>query len=75
MSGFYNYWPKVNHPNVIFPQMKSEGFKPPFYFGGSQVPINIGMVGRGNSDIRIPTKTDTYKQDDTTINFRKKPKR
>lgn len=47
MSGFYNYHPKVNHPNEIFPQMESGGFQPHFYFGGSQVPTALGIKGNG----------------------------
>jgi hypothetical protein len=47
MSGFYNYWPKVNHPDEEFPQMESGGFQPPFFFGGSQVPTALGIKGNG----------------------------
>jgi hypothetical protein len=47
MSGFYNYHPKVNHPNEIFPQMESGGFQPPFFFGGAQVPTALGIKGNG----------------------------
>lgn len=42
-SGIYNYWPKVNNPNADFKQMTSGGFQPPFFLGGSQIPINLGM--------------------------------
>jgi hypothetical protein len=42
-AGIYNYRPKVEHPNKVFPQMESDGFQTPFYFGGSQVPINLGI--------------------------------
>ena len=35
---------KVNHPetsnNIV--QMRSAGFQPPFYFGGSQIPYSLG---------------------------------
>lgn len=47
MSGFYNYWPKVNHPNEVFSQMESGGFQPHFFFGGSQVPTALGIKGNG----------------------------
>jgi hypothetical protein len=47
MSGFYNYWPKVNHPYQVYPQMESGGFQAPFFFGGSQVPTALGMKGNG----------------------------
>ena len=46
MSGFYNNWLKVQSPNTsndIVPMM-SGGFQTPFYFGGSQVPINLGLT-------------------------------
>lgn len=43
-AGIYNYHPKINNPNKIFYQMDSEPFKPPFYFGGSQVPVNLGLM-------------------------------
>lgn len=45
MSGVYNNWIKVQNPNLrndIVP-MESGGFQAPFYFGGSQVPINLGI--------------------------------
>jgi hypothetical protein len=42
-AGIYNYHPKVAHPNAILPQMTSEGFQPPFFLGGSQVPVNLGI--------------------------------
>jgi len=43
-AGIYNYHPKVEHPNKVFPQMTSDGFQPPFFFGGSQVPVNLGIA-------------------------------
>jgi len=42
-AGIYNYHPKVEHPNKIFPQMKSGEFQKPFFFGGSQVPENLDI--------------------------------
>lgn len=45
MSGFYNNWFKVQHEDVnnnIIP-MQSGGLQKPFFFGGSQVPINLGI--------------------------------
>lgn len=44
ISGIYNYRPKVDNPNKIFYQMQSDGFQEPFYFGGSQVPINLNVA-------------------------------
>ena len=42
-SGIYSYWPKVNNPNAEFIQMTSGGYQPPFFFGGSQTPVNLGL--------------------------------
>jgi hypothetical protein len=42
-SGIYTYHPKLDHLSSQLPQMTSEMYKPPFYFGGSQVPINLGV--------------------------------
>jgi hypothetical protein len=46
MSGFYQNWIKVQNPNLpndIIP-MQSGGFQTPFFFGGSQVPINLNLT-------------------------------
>jgi hypothetical protein len=48
-SGTYNYWPKVNHPDKMFIQMESGGSQKPFFFGGSQVPLALGINGSGIS--------------------------
>jgi hypothetical protein len=42
-SGGYN--PKVFHPEMSnnIPQMRSSCFQKPFFFGGSQVPVNLGL--------------------------------
>lgn len=42
-AGTYNYWAKIQNPNSVLPQMTSDGDLPPVYFGGSQVPINLGI--------------------------------
>ena len=43
-AGIYNYHTKVDNPSASFPvQMESGGYQVPFYFGGSQVPINLGI--------------------------------
>ena len=47
-AGTYGYHPKVEHPNAIFAQMKSNTLQPDFFFGGSQVPINLGLPAHGN---------------------------
>ena len=43
ISGIYNYHVKLENLNTQLPQMSSEMYRPPFYFGGSQVPINLGF--------------------------------
>ena len=45
MSGVYANWIKPQYPfmNNDIPQMRSEGFQPRFYFGGSNVPQDIGV--------------------------------
>ena len=43
-AGIYNYHPKVTHPNTIFPQMASGGYQVPFFFGGSNIPSDLGMM-------------------------------
>jgi hypothetical protein len=45
MSGFYNVHIKVLNPNMSndIPQMRSGGFQPPFFFGGSQIPTTLGL--------------------------------
>lgn len=49
MSGGYN--PKVSHPNMSndIPQMMSACCQKPFFFGGSQVPINLGLPKKSYS--------------------------
>lgn len=57
MSGFYQNWYKVQHqdvPNDIIP-MQSGGFQTPFFFGGSQVPSNLGL-----SDTNLNIKGSGY---------------
>jgi hypothetical protein len=49
-AGIYNYHPKVDNPNETFVQMTSDTFQPPFYFGASQVPINL------NYDHHLPKR-------------------
>lgn len=40
-AGTYGYFPKIQHQDAILPQMASNTLQPPFYFGGSQVPVNL----------------------------------
>jgi hypothetical protein len=39
MSGYYNYHPTIEHPGDFRVQTASQ--QPPFYFGGSQVLVNL----------------------------------
>jgi hypothetical protein len=67
------YNPKVVNPNMSnnIPQMRSEAFQKPFYFGASQVPINLaltkqsysgsGFVGNKPSNKNIPIFRDDGK--------------
>lgn len=60
MSGFYNNWLKVQNPdmsNDVVP-MESGGFQKPFYFGGSQVPVNLKLDVNEISGSGIHKKTD-----------------
>lgn len=66
-SGTYSYWPKVEHPNAIFPQMASASLQPSFYFGGSQVPVNLGVSHGSGFGFRSQHKSslESMKQLDT----------
>jgi len=65
MSGVYNNWVKVNNPymsNDII-QMRSNEFQTPFYFGGSQVPINLGIEEtKSKTNHRISTSGEKIGQ-------------
>jgi hypothetical protein len=42
MAGIYNYHPNIAHPGAfIHNQMASQ--QAPFFMGGSQVPVNLGL--------------------------------
>lgn len=49
MSGFYNYHPTISEPGKFTIQTASQ--QPPFYFGGSQVPVNLGIEKTNNESI------------------------
>lgn len=54
-SGTYSYWPKVNNPNTQFVQMTSGEYQPPFFFGGSQIPMALnGSSGSGLQHTQLP---------------------
>jgi hypothetical protein len=42
----FNYNPKMANPymSVNIPQMRSASFQTPFFFGGSQVPNDLGIT-------------------------------
>lgn len=46
-SGTYAVHPKVDQPHKIFQQMRSDQVMPAFFFGGSQVPIELGLCCNG----------------------------
>ena len=48
-SGIYAVYPKVEQPHKIFQQMRSDQEMPAFFFGGSQVPIQLGIPRDGSS--------------------------
>jgi hypothetical protein len=39
-----SYNPKVLHPYANLIQMRSEWQNPPFFLGGSQVPVDLGLI-------------------------------
>ena len=47
-SGTYAVHPKVDQPHKIFQQMRSDQEMPAFFFGGSQVPIQLGIPREGS---------------------------
>ena len=53
MSNPDAYYPKIVHPELTYdiPQLKSLGSQDPFYFGGSQVPDNLGFKSKGKGII------------------------
>jgi hypothetical protein len=59
-AGIYNNWVKVQNPNKIFHQMDSDTSRPPFYFGGSQVPVSLNIE-------HYPTMKTTYKSSKDNI--------
>ena len=42
MNSGYN--PKLLHQNANLTQMKSQCEQPPFYFGGSPMPLNLAVL-------------------------------
>jgi hypothetical protein len=72
-SGGYN--PKVANPHMSnnIPQMRSETLQKPFYFGGSQVPVNLGLKkgqysGSGFSGDAPPKHKQVFRDDGKPIN-------
>ena len=56
-SGIYNFHPKIEHPNKVFMQMESGGFQTPFFFGGSQIPLELNHAS--GSGIKTPYVSHT----------------
>lgn len=48
----YNVWQKVLNPTAILPQMTSDTQLPPFYFGGSPMPMYLQEKKNISSGIR-----------------------
>ena len=67
-AGTYNYWAKVEHPHSVLPQMTSNCFLPPFFFGGSQVPNNLGIIA--GSGIKRPYINSFDLKDAKSLNGR-----
>jgi len=53
-SGVYNNWVSAQ-THYPYEFKRSENEKPPFYFGGSQVPVNLGI--EHNRTIKSPYKS------------------
>lgn len=76
MSNSYAYNPKVEHPRMSnnIPQMRSEGFQTPFFFGGSNIPSDLflarssynGARGSGIFHHGMPSQTHQGDLDFTT---------
>ena len=56
-AGIYNYYPKIEHPNKVFMQMESGGFQKPFFFGASQIPLELNHLQ--GSGIKTPYVSHT----------------
>lgn len=52
MSGIYNYHPVVNSPMNNY-TVQTATQQPPFYFGASQVPINLFENKPSKTDISV----------------------
>ncbi len=49
-SGFY---PQIEYPNNMRPQQLSQGYQAPFYFGGSQVLVNLTEPNISGSGLNL----------------------
>jgi len=67
-SGTYANWSKIQHPDKIFQQMTSDTQLTPFYFGGSQVPTNLGIIT--GSGIHRKFKSSLHKANMEILNGR-----
>ena len=69
------YFPKVEHPNMSnnIPQMRSQVFQKPFFFGGSQVPVNLALPKQVYSGAGFVGDAPPKKQiwrDDGSVSYR-----
>ena len=67
-SGTYHYWPKVVNPHSVLPQMTGDTHLPPFFFGASQVPINLHLST--GSGIRRKFKNSITMADTSSLHGR-----
>ena len=63
-AGTYNFHPKVEYPSSVLPQMKSDTQSPPFYFGGSQVPVALNIAHDASDDFKPSYKVSTHSVND-----------
>ena len=68
MSGFYANWVKVQHPDKEYGQMRSEGFKKPFYFGASSIPDELGLKREQYSGSGLANVKSTVLKPEITAN-------
>jgi len=60
------YYPKVLHPNASnnIPPLKSGGFQPPFFFGGSQIPEALSLEHKPKTGRGIKRKLEFISQNE-----------
>lgn len=71
----YNYNPKVLNPNKELIQMESGELQPQFFFGGSQIPVNLGLsqdITYAEADIKPHLNGKNGRGINTTVKERSK---